>query len=332
MRSSYRTRLWWSCAATCCAVLGAFSSIEHAGGQPLAAMPGRASGAFGLHVAVEPGCVIRAIGTISVTTKDRTPVIGASVNGHPLTLVLDTGGERSIITPAAAVRIGAQPPRVEFSRQLRGLAGKLATREVELSSFLAGGVAIPLRRILVAPLPTRMGPESPIDGLLGADALRFFDIDLDLPHNRLVLYAKQACSNAVPDWTGPYTPIDGVGFPGAHLVFPVRLDGHRVLAFIDTGAQRTMLSATTARALGVTEGALARDRLVILRGIAAEQLISRVHRFSRLEIGDAAIPYPELAVAEVIFRNAGLVLGMDLLSSRRLWISYGARRIFLGGG
>lgn len=286
---------------------------------------------FRFHLVGDADCRRRSAGRVSVTTGDRTPVIAVSANGHPLTLVLDTGAERSIITPAAAERIGAQLPRIEFPKQLRGLAGQLATREVELNSFLAGGVAIPLRRTLVAPLPTRMGLVSPVDGLLGADALRFFDIDLDLAQNRLVLYAKPACGNVLPDWTGRYSAIDGVGFPGGHLVFPVRLDGHPVFAFIDTGAQLTTLSATTARALGVTDVALARDRPVILRGIAAEQLTSRIHRFSRLEIGDAAVAYPELAVAEVTFRNAGMVLGIDFLSSRRLWISYGARRIFLAG-
>jgi len=38
---------------------------------------------------------------------------------------------------------------------------------------------------------------------------------------------------------------------------------------------------------------------------------------------------PEIVVADMKLREADLVLGVDLLSSRRLWLSYGSRRIFI---
>src|SRR5207302_1256279 len=134
------------------------------------------------------------------------------------------------------------------------------------------------------------------------------------PHDRIVLYPQQSCGNAAPDWVEPYVAIGGAGFPGGRLFFPVRLDGRRILAFIDTGAQMSTLSATTARTLGVTDAALSRDRPVTLRGIAAEQLGARAHHFSRLEIGNAVIEDPEFVVADVTFRNSDIILGADFIS------------------
>jgi hypothetical protein len=38
---------------------------------------------------------------------------------------------------------------------------------------------------------------------------------------------------------------------------------------------------------------------------------------------------PEIIVTDLKLSDADLVLGVDFLSSRRLWLSYGSHRIFL---
>jgi hypothetical protein len=38
---------------------------------------------------------------------------------------------------------------------------------------------------------------------------------------------------------------------------------------------------------------------------------------------------PEIIVTDLKLADADLVLGVDFLISRRLWLSYGSRRIFL---
>jgi hypothetical protein len=44
----------------------------------------------------------------------------------------------------------------------------------------------------------------PLDGVVGADTPSSFDVDLDLPHYRMILYQRQACPDAKPAWTKPY--------------------------------------------------------------------------------------------------------------------------------
>jgi predicted aspartyl protease len=169
----------------------------------------------------------------------------------------------------------------------------------------------------------------PLDGVLGADSLNSFDIDLDLPNNRITFYSKQTCADAAPAWTAPYVTIAAGRSKADYLFFPVQLDGRRITAFVDTGAQSTVLSASAALALGVTLGQLAQDRAIVLRGAAAEQVSGRVHRFARLEIGAEVIRNPEIMVADLRLSDADLVLGIDLLRSRRIWFSYGSQKIFL---
>jgi len=275
------------------------------------------------------GCGAVRLGQTTVATLRNAPIVTLSANGAPVTLVIDTGAQGTILTPAVAQRIGAQRPRIEFQRQLRGIAGSLPTDEVELRSFTIGGVAIPWRRVRVAPVNVASVFSGPLDGVLGADSLSSFDVDLDLPDHRMVLYEKQTCPSAVPAWPQPYATISAGRSLGDHLFFPVQLDGRRTDAFIDTGSQFTVLSTRAALAMGVTAAVLERDRAVTVLGAAAERLTARVHRFSRLEIGTEILRNPEIIVTDVRLSDADLVLGIDFLRSRRIWLSYGSQQIFI---
>jgi len=244
-------------------------------------------------------------------------------------MLLDTGAETTILTPGVAQRLGAQRPQIEFQRQLRGVAGSLQTSEVELRSFTVGGVAIPWRRVRVAPINVTSVFSGPLDGVLGADSLNSFDIDLDLPNNQITFYSRQACPGAAPAWTEPYVTMAAGRSKGDHLFFPVQLDGRKINAFVDTGSQSTVLSTSAALALGLTPVLLGRDRAAVLRGAGPEQLSGRVHRFARLEIGGEAIRNPEIVVADLNLSDADLVLGVDVVRPWRIWLCYGAQKIFL---
>ena len=275
------------------------------------------------------GCGTSRIGEITVATLHNAPIVTLSANGSPITLLLDTGAEWTILTPAAAKRVGAQTPRIEFQRQMRGIGGSLATNEVELRDFAAGGVAIPWRRVRVATVNMPSVFSGPLDGVLGADTLSSFDIDLDLPHHRIVFYGKQSCPTAAPAWAEPYATIPARRSFSNHLSFTALLDGRQIDTFIDSGAQLSVLSRRAAAALGVTEAALARDRTTVTLGAAAERLNSHLHQFSRMEVGSELVHNPILIVADVNLRDADLILGVDFIASRRVWLSYGSQQIFL---
>jgi predicted aspartyl protease len=276
-------------------------------------------------------CDAKPLGHITVATVNNVPFVTLLANGHPVVLVFDTGAEQSVLTPSAAERIGAKPPRIEFQEQMHGAVGTLSTREVELHSFSAGTVAIPWRRLLVAPvtLPAPIGIH--LDGLLGADVLSSFDIDLDLARHRMALYAERSCPDA-PPWHQPYTGITTGRSRGEHLFFPARLDGRTIAAIVDTGSQRTILAAATALDLGIKQAILRQGRSITTKDAAGKLLSSRFHRFANLTVGSEVIRNPELVVANINLDDADIVLGVDFLLSRRIWLSYGSLRIFLSRG
>ena len=273
-------------------------------------------------------CAAEPIAEITVATLNNAPIVTLMANGHPVVLLLDTGAERTVLTPIVAERIGAQPPRIEFQRQMRGIVGTLPTREVELSSFNAGNVPINWRRIAVAPITGPNVFSTPLDGILGADVLSDFDLDIDLPHHRLGLYQKGVCTSG-PPWASPYITIATGRSRDEHLFFPVELDHHAIVAIVDSGAQRSLVSEATAHRVGVTDRSLSQDPPITTQAATGTAVNSHVHRFSELKVGAEIMGGPELVVGAANLRDCDIVLGIDFLKSRRIWLSYESLRIFL---
>ena len=312
------------------AMLCAFSAIAWHAFQVPSAHGASATAAGDVVDIVETAvCGPERIGKAIVATLNRAPIVTVSANGHSVTLILDTGAERTVFTPAVAKQIGAQRPSVEFQRRIRGISGDVDSYEVELRSFAIGNVAIPWHRVLVSRVTMATVFPTPLDGLLGSDVLSDFDIDLDLPRSQVTFYKKQTCQTAQPDWHNSYTSVIAGLSRGERLFFPVQLDGHPLTAIVDTGSQLTVLATAVARTLGVTEAMLSQDRSTTAQGVAGEPLSSRVHQFTKLQIGTMAIRNPEVVVTDLKLSEADIVLGIDLMRSRRLWMSYGSRRIFL---
>jgi predicted aspartyl protease len=268
----------------------------------------------------------------AVAMLDNQPIVKVFANSATVLLLLDTGAEATVLTPAAAQRIGAQQARV-MGRQMHGITRDIPAGELELRSFTIGGVEVPRKRVRVAPIEIVNALSGPLDGVLGTDTLSSFDIDLDLPRRRMTLYQEQnqeqSCAIASPAWAQPYARIAAGRSPSNRLYFSVQLDGRRISALFDTGAQFSVLSTRTALALGVSEGVLARDPAVVVRGADGEQLSAHAHRFFRLEVDGEVIRNAEIDVTEINLNDADFLLGIDFLGSQRVWISYGSQQLFL---
>lgn len=264
--------------------------------------------------------VVRSLGNI--------PIVTVRINGGAAEFLFDTGAERSIITAAAAARLGVDV-HYEYARQMRSLGTAVSGGDAWLRSFDPGGIALTNFRILVGPVSLPSVEGKPIDGLLGADFLSDYEVDLDLAHRRIILYSQPHCGIAVPAWSSAYTTIEANRSLHDRLFFPVRLDGHALAALIDTGAQLTTLDAESAAAVGVTAAMLARDPVTTLRGAAAEAVRSWAHRFAELQIDGELLHDQTLMVTRLGLQDADLVLGADFLRWQRVWLSYATHQIFL---
>jgi predicted aspartyl protease len=282
----------------------------------------------GIPVAAAQDCRPIRKAELEISAFGNIPVATIRVNGGLADFLVDTGAERSVLTAAAAKRLGVDA-HYEYARSMRSLGGAVAGGDAQLRRFDPGGMALDGFRILVGAVSLPAFRGKPLDGLLGADFLSDYEVELDLAHRRITLYAPPPCPITAPVWGGAFTTLAANRSLHNRLFFPVRLDGHALATLIDTGAQLTALDAESAAAIGVTGRVLARDPVTTLRGAAAETVVSRAHRFALLQIDGLALRDQTIMVTRLGLQDADLVLGADFLRWQRVWLSYKSHRIFI---
>jgi hypothetical protein len=257
-------------------------------------------------------------------------VVPLTVNGGSANFVLDTGAERSMVTPDAVQRLGLTLDQW-VGTTMHGVGGVVEHQNADPRSLTLGGIALQRHTIThdtsltVGPLP-----QMAADGLLGRDFLSVFDLEFDLAAHRLKLYDVRGCSGRFLPWTQPYASITAE-MPMTHeLILPIILDGHQLPALLDTGASASMITLPGMIRLGLTQQTLAGDPGGAVRGVGRQAPEMRRHRFASLQIGSEKQRDPVLWVAPVrLGPIVDALLGADWLAmQRRVWISFATSQVF----
>jgi hypothetical protein len=111
-------------------------------------------------------------------------VVDAWLNGVPLRLILDTGADRTMISPAAMARAGVG---VEPGAQVRvrGVTGDAVAPLVVVPRLDVAGTRVGPVAIIVHALATQS-----VDGLLGRDVLDAFVLTIDAASQRATLVPR----------------------------------------------------------------------------------------------------------------------------------------------
>jgi hypothetical protein len=108
-------------------------------------------------------------------------VTGVVINGVALRLILDTGADRTVISPAALARTGLGTAGGRPVRIL-GVTGSAVGSELMLPEIEVAGSRVGPLRVVVLDLPSDSA-----DGLLGRDVLDYFTLTVDSPAGRATL-------------------------------------------------------------------------------------------------------------------------------------------------
>jgi predicted aspartyl protease len=257
---------------------------------------------------------------IPMDVADGRCVVRVLLDGKAARMVLDTGAERSVLTRAAATRLGLRRD-LWVDTPMVGAGGLVETHpNVDAGTASLGGVALfqnPLARGLSLAV-TNM-PLGSADGLLGADVLCHHTLQLDMPRAQLLLqpaHAALAARNTVPlrPWARGL------------LLAPLRLDGQNLTALVDTGASATLINARGLYKLGLTPARLAQDPVVSTAGLGGS-FHTQPHRFTALQCGQLIVPAPLLLTAPVPEAAFDAILGLDILGRQRFSLSYTSLRL-----
>jgi predicted aspartyl protease len=119
--------------------------------------------------------------TIPLPAGDSPIMVAALLNGVPLTLMLDTGADRTMLAPSALARAGLDASAGRPVRVL-GVTGTSDAFEVTLARLDVAGARLGPVAVVVHELPA---PN--VDGLLGRDLLHAFTLTVDAASGHAIL-------------------------------------------------------------------------------------------------------------------------------------------------
>lgn len=274
-------------------------------------------------------CRLEPRGKFRLAFDHRVPTVPVALDGRIATMLFDTGATGTTVTGPGAERLnllGNGNVRITTT----GLGGESKSFAAGIGRIGVGGAVMVNQRVTVLTFDLRGFGDHPPDGLLGMDFLSNFDVEADLQTGDGTLYSPRNCPSARPDWnvrssTLEFAPSAGSG----RLLLELELDGRKVIATLDTGSSGSIVNTAVAHALGLTDEILAKDPAVKGFGIAEKDAEMHAHRFARLRIGMESVTNPFLLVADLPSAADDMLLGMNYLRNRKIWISASSRRVHI---
>lgn len=254
--------------------------------------------------------------------RDGFAFVPASIGGTPVSLLLDTGAQGMLLTPGIVEALHL-PVDSHAGTRLFGTGGvrnapNAALRDLEIGGLPMGDSSVP-----VAVLPGVPQTEPPLAGLLGGQFLGAFDLDLDVPHGRMALYDALGC--AAPPFPLPYSVLPLTVSPEGDVLVSVQINGESLRALVDTGSRASIITEQAAERLGLGGPGSAN----LAQGVDGSTLPIRHVRARMLQVGAEMIADAPISVSPLLLGQGDMLLGLDYLGRRRVWISYRTGRVLI---
>ncbi|HKR25663.1 MAG TPA: aspartyl protease family protein [Allosphingosinicella sp.] len=245
-----------------------------------------------------------------------------TINGHPASMLLDSGASGTVLSETFAARIGAGQGHATVSR---GIGGEVAARRVSNISLRVGPLSIGRASPVVLDLgQIERGVGRPIDAILGMDAFRAGIVDVDFPARTI-----------------RFAPASGFSPPAGAIAVPIRQehgrrtipiaigDGPLIQADLDLGHGGSLLLS---REVWQRDAAIAAlPSVSTSAGGVGGRVPKRLVTLPSVSLGGhsfRAVPTLLNEGANDLPVSGGNV-GIDLLQRFRLIFDYGRSRLYL---
>ena len=279
-------------------------------------------------------CQLKLIASLPISFDDAGgTLVPMKINGQDVEMLVDTGGVGSMLTAAAADRLGLETHHIS-SAEFRMFGGVHIDRYATAHDILIGNLKAADYEFQI--LPDGVLPKD-VSGTLAPDILLAFDNDFDLANARLNLISPDHCAGEVVYWTkDPYAELHFQLGPAGSIQLHVELDGKSVLAGLDTGSSESSLSLDSAEQLfGFSEQS---PELKVAEGVhinGMTRINSYVYPFKTLSFGGVTVTNPKIhltRMADSQMEGAPrFLLGMNVLRQLHLYISSRDKTLYITG-
>lgn len=276
----------------------------------------------------EKDCHLHRVAALAMVPSDYRVLVPASIDGKPLTMMIDTGSFVTTLTEDKAKELGLPVIREPDSQvaYFGGVAIRNFTRVTgfQLGNLKAGHLDYPL-------MPAGFLPEGE-NGILGMDFLANFDLDLDFAGGKVNLFRPHECEETVGYWTDQApSVIDFRRSEDLKIPVTVVLDGKKLDAIVDTGSSISVLSLETAQYLFRIDD---QDKRLTDAPRVNNNPGNKQFPFKEMRLGDVVVQNPKIILVPDQKAQMGpvrpdLIIGMTVLRQLHVYLSYRERKLYV---
>lgn len=259
--------------------------------------------------------------------------VPAEIDGRTYPMVVDTGSDQTTIEPAMANVWHLQEDKFG-EHKVTGLGGEAGWHYPRILSSLKLGApewidlrVSPTSFAFVAKRAREARLPAPI-GFLGSNILTRYDVELDFPARTMALYSVSNCVGRFVPWSGQFTAFSADLTRRNRFVLHISANGHPIRAVIDTGAETSIAAKASIAGTGADLTAIEKTVPLYNFGWDGEPIASYRHSVD-LEVGAERFPSASIEVGDIVLPDFDMVLGMDYLRGRRVWLSYSTGWVFM---
>lgn len=283
------------------------------------------------------GCKLQTV-NVAVTMRGLRPLVTAKVSGQDVKFVLDSGAFFSYLDGHLAAQLKLKPVTIAPIGSHLGLAAAMPVTGVGGQEVLSGvvtasrfefaGSSFNGVQFLTAPA---LGDAS---GLLGQNLLHQMDDEYDFKNGALRLIQPDGCDGAnFAYWAQPgmaYSVVDlePTNHDAPHTVATILINGEKMRAYFDTGADTSFITARAAARAGVKTS----DPGVIPAGLThaldRSDIKTWVGRFADVKIGDEEIKNTKLEIGQTEADDFDVLLGADFFLAHHIYVANSQGKIY----
>lgn len=262
-----------------------------------------------------------------VRIGSNRPAVLVVINERgPFLFVIDTATTSTVLTPALQQRLRA-PVLPGPAVNVVSAAGSVRSHYYRVAEIALAGVIVEGGRAVIMNLPEQAG----VMGVLGAEFLSNFKVDLDMRAKRMTLYPERAAIHAPG-----FFRVQGTLTEHGIIIVPARVENARVSAAFDSGGRHTIANSWLAGATGHYDNAKVRNFQSYVRDAARQRYVGVSEDFARITIGPTTWYDRDVLISDIkVFDYIGhgtkpiIFIGMDLMAHRRVIIDYAGASLWL---
>jgi len=277
-------------------------------------------------------CRLLRVAEMDLTTQTNGEVtVPARIDGQPGQMLVDTGAIMSVIADTLAIKQRLRGMKLTEGRfELMG--GVRLTTIAQVDHFTLGDMPAGSVLMLVAPYSSM---DSDITGILGADIMTHYDVELDFSAAKFRLFDRDHCPGRVVYWTHePYAEVPFTRDSGNHMQVQIVLDGKTMVAAIDTGAERSTMTMDDFEDIfgyrAKKDPAMKVEGRASINGTDSTTLYR--YPFQALTFEGIQVQNPNIEIVEGDRFDLGapkLVIGIETLRQLHMYIAYGEQKLYL---